>query len=123
EVLITSRKTSTDEKVLPLDLSQPPESWPALPECRAAVFCAAMTNLEQCRRDPAESRRINVVQTLHLARRLAEQNCFVVFISTNLVFDGAKPFRRQDDPTCPRTEYGRQKAEVEAALAGLGERA
>ena len=58
-----------------------------------------------------------MTHTLGLARRLVEKNCFVVFISSNLVFDGARPKRRPDEPVCPQTEYGRQKAEVEAGLA------
>lgn len=66
---------------------------------------------------------LDVVGTLRLAHLLAEHGCFVVVISSNLVIDGIKPFRLPDEPTCPRTEYGRQKAEVEAALANLGDRA
>jgi len=103
-----------------LDLSQSPEFWPVLPPCRAAVLCAAITSLEQCRRDPAGTRKVNVEHTLALAQLLAEQGTFVVFLSTNLVFDGTKPLRQADEATSPRTEYGRQKAAVEAGLMALG---
>lgn len=92
-------------------------SWPALPRARAAVLCAAMTSQDQCRRDPAGTRHINLVQTLKLARELIAADTFVVFISTNLVFDGSQPKRSPYGPRSPRTEYGRQKAEVEQALA------
>jgi dTDP-4-dehydrorhamnose reductase len=103
-----------------LDLSQRPDTWPALPPCRAAVLCAAITSLDQCRRDPVGTQAVNVTHTLALAERLAAQGTFVVFLSTNLVFDGAKPLRAPDEPTCPKTEYGRQKAAVEAGLISLG---
>jgi dTDP-4-dehydrorhamnose reductase len=106
-----------------LDLAQPPESWPDLPPCKAAVLCAAITNLDQCRRDSRGTRKINVEATLVLARRLADSGAFVTFVSSNLVFDGSRPLRKPDDPACPRMEYGRQKAEVEAGLAALGDRA
>jgi len=109
--------------VVRLDLNQGEEAWPKLPACRAAVLCAAIAGLAQCRQQPAATRRVNVTQTLALARRLADQGCFVVFLSTNLVFDGSRPWRRADEPTCPMTEYGRQKAEAEAGLATLGDRA
>jgi len=107
--------------VVSLDLSQPAEMWPALPDCRVAVIAAAITNLEQCRRQPAATRWVNVDQTVRLTERLMDQGAFVVFLSTNLVFDGTNPCRRPDEQVCPMTEYGRQKAEAEAALLGRGE--
>jgi dTDP-4-dehydrorhamnose reductase len=110
------------EGLLHLDLSQPEEVWPVLPQCDAAVLCAAITSLEQCRQDPAATRFVNATQTVTLAHRLAEQGCFIVFPSTNLVFDGSKPHRAAADPTCPKTEYGRQKADAEAELLRLGSR-
>lgn len=110
------------EGVVFLDLGQPPESWPPLPPCRAAVLCAAITSLEHCRREPAATRLINVTRQLELAQRLASQGTFVVFISSNQVFDGAKPSRAADEPASPMTEYGRQKAEAEAGLGRLGRR-
>lgn len=109
--------------LIPLDLAATLDDWTPPPGCRAAILCAAITNLEACRRDPAATRRINVVQTLHLARRLADHDVFVTFISSNLVFDGSGPQVPDQAPTRPRTEYGRQKAEVEAGLAALGSRA
>ena len=108
------------EGLLFLDLSQPPERWPTLPSCNAAVLCAAITSLEKCRQDPAGTRSVNVLHTLELARRLAARGCFVVFISSNLVFDGTRPNRKPDEPHCPQNEYGSQKAEAEKGLLGLG---
>lgn len=110
------------EGVLHFDLSQPTESWPPLPPGRAAVLCAAITSLDQCRRDPEATRFINVTQTLALARQLVENGAFVVFISSNLVFDGTKPCRGAAELTCPQTEYGRQKADAESGLAQFGQR-
>ncbi len=102
-----------------LDLSQPPETWPSLPRCNAAILCAAITSLETCRRDPTGTRTVNVLHTLELARRLATAGCFVVFISSNLVFDGGRPNRKPDEPLCPQNEYGSQKAEAEKGLLEL----
>jgi dTDP-4-dehydrorhamnose reductase len=106
--------------MIPLDLSRRIEDWPRLPDCRVAVLCAAITNLEACRRDPEGTRKVNVEHTLTLARHLADRGARVIFISTNLVFDGSKPLRPADDEFCPRTEYGRQKVEVETRLASEG---
>ena len=120
EVAATSLLSVPDsQNVLHLDLTQPPETWPELPACRAVVLCAAITSLEQCRANPAGTRLVNVTRTLALLEGLAQKGTFVVFISSNLVFDGSKPGRQADEPVCPRTEYGRQKAEAEAALLRL----
>ena len=123
QVLATTlNPASVGMEVQRLDLAQPPETWPVLAPCRVAVLCAAITSLDQCRRDPAGTRKVNVDHTLALAGRLAEQGAFVVFLSTNLVFDGTKPLRRADEPLSPQTEYGRQKAAVETGLQSLGRR-
>jgi len=87
----------------------------------AVVICAAVTSLERCRTAPEQSAHTNVCQTVALASRLAEQGLFVVFPSTNLVYDGSKPHVEAEEPVCPRTEYGRQKAEAERQLLKLGE--
>jgi dTDP-4-dehydrorhamnose reductase len=106
-----------------LDLEKPSAEWPELPKTQSAALCAAMTNLDYCRRNPTASRHINVTQTLALAERLVSQGTFVVFISSNLVFDGSVPFRKVADTHCPMIEYGRQKSDAEKALAKFGNRA
>lgn len=124
EVAATSLLSVADPRgVIHLDLTQSPETWPELPPCRAVVLCAAITSLEQCRANPAGTRLVNVAHTLTLLEHLAQRGTFVVFISSNLVFDGSKPWRQPDELPCPRTEYGRQKAEAETALRRLGEQA
>ncbi len=97
-----------------IDLQSPPAS--------EAFLCAAVTSMEQCRKDPAGSRRVNVDNTVALADRIGRAGGFVVFPSTSQVFDGRQPLWRADEPSCPVTEYGRQKAEAERLLAALGDR-
>lgn len=108
------------EGVQRLDLAESLDGW-SPPPCASAVLCAAVTNLEACRRDPVSTRHINVTQTVRLAEKLVRAGSFVVFISSNLVFDGATPCRPAGDSLCPKTEYGRHKAEVEQALAAYGD--
>ena len=48
---------------------------------------------------------------------LQREGAFVIYLSSNQVFDGSVPFRSPRDPCCPVTEYGRQKAEVERRLS------
>ncbi len=106
---------------LKLDLAVPPDQW-ALPEkIDTAFLCAARTNLQDCEEHRVETAWINVDQTIELGQRLFARNAFVVFLSSNLIFDGNKPFPRPEDRPCPATEYGRQKARTEAALLALSE--
>lgn len=102
-----------------LDLAADPATW-RLPRVAAAFLCGAVTSLETCRRDPELTHRVNVTGTLALARRLLDNGTWVAFLSTNLVFDGRTPQARPDDPVAPRTNYGRQKAEVEQCLLAGG---
>jgi len=105
-----------------LDLSQDMAHWPLPPApISTAILCAAVTSLERCRLDPESSRRVNVVGTIALAKRLVEAGIFVVFLSTNLVFAGETPLAQATDMVNPQTEYGRQKAEAESQLLAWGE--
>lgn len=113
---------SKSPQILQLNLSKALEDWLLPADCRAAILCAAITSLDACRRDPAGTRQINVTQTVRLTEKLLAAGVFVVFISSNLVFDGTRPLRGPDEAICPMTEYGRQKAAVEAAYAAFGDR-
>jgi len=105
-----------------LDLDDDLARWSPPEHCAVAILCAAVTNLAACQRDPAGTRQINVRQTLRLTEKLVAAGSFVVFPSSNLVFDGTRPARLAADPTCPLTEYGRQKAAVESEFANYGSR-
>jgi dTDP-4-dehydrorhamnose reductase len=85
-----------------------------------AFFCVAFNSLEYCRREPAKTALVNVDNTVKLAKELVKAGTFVVFLSTNLVYDGSVPFTKADTPVSPQTEHGRQKAEAERQLLVLG---
>ena len=112
--------TRRQERICPhrilLDLNHDVCSWCPPEPVHVAFLCAGVTSIEACRKVPDQTRRVNVERTLRIARRLLDQGCFVVFLSTNLVFDGTKPMRRSCESLDPRTEYGQQKAQVEQEL-------
>jgi dTDP-4-dehydrorhamnose reductase len=99
-----------------LDLAADLSSFEPAPDTSAACIFAASARLADCAADPAGSAAINVRQTLTLAERLTARNIYVLFLSSNQVFDGRAPHVRADAPACPVSEYGRQKARAEAAL-------
>jgi len=122
-VLGTSRRhANPGAEMHYLDLGAAPERWDG-PRVSVAYLCAAVARLDACRRDPAASARVNIDGTCRLARALAAAGAFVLYLSTNQVFDGTLPYRRPDEGPCPLSEYGRQKAAAERRILDLGEKA
>jgi dTDP-4-dehydrorhamnose reductase len=80
-----------------------------------------IVNPDQCARDPARSRKLNVVAMQRLAMEAWDLGLTPIYLSTDYVFDGSRGGRTEDEPTCPTTEYGRQKAEMEAWLQNTEE--
>jgi len=115
----TRRATESGPDRIHLDLASADE-FDALPFCRAAVLCAAITSMERCQKEPAVTRQVNVTNTVRLARHLLAAGSHVIFLSSNTVFDGRHPWARSTDSPSPCTEYGRQKADAESQLLSLG---
>jgi len=99
-----------------LDLTRPLDDWRPPHGVQSACIFAAVARLAACADDPAGSARVNLTQTLALIDRLIARGIYVLFLSTNQVFDGAVPHVRADAPTCPVSVYGHQKALTEEAL-------
>lgn len=121
-VATTRRQDSVSPKDIHLNLAEVPENWELPFKFEAAYICAGVSSYEECRRNPASSRLINVTNTSKIARRLVESNVFVVYLSSNAVFDGGIPYCKTSDAVSPQTEYGRQKADAEDQLLKLGEK-
>ncbi len=115
--LVTTRRADVGaDDCITLDLAGDLTNWEPPAGVTAACICAAVARLADCENDPARSARVNVTGTLALAERLLARDVFVLFLSTNQVFDGATPHVRADAPMAPVSEYGQQKARTEAAL-------
>lgn len=87
----------------------------------ACLLAASVASPEAVRRDPEGVRRINVEAMPAAAEICRARGAHVLFLSTNQVFDGSRARRRADQPICPVSEYGRQKAEVEDRLRAMGQ--
>jgi dTDP-4-dehydrorhamnose reductase len=100
-----------------LDLGASLEGWEPPPGATSACVCAAVARLADCAADPQASAHINVSQTLTLIDKLLRRGVYVLFLSTNQVFDGRVPQVPLGAPHSPVSEYGRQKARTESALS------
>ncbi len=82
----------------------------------AVIHTAAMTNVDDCTRNPDACRRINVDAVQTLAQACAETGAHLVHLSTDFVFDGQAGPYRETDATAPLSEYARSKLESEAIV-------
>jgi dTDP-4-dehydrorhamnose reductase len=112
----TRKHANVRDTVFHFDLEQP---WTDLPlsEFTHVVICAGVTSIAACEDGPEACEAINVTHTIALIDRCLENDCFVIFLSSNAVFDGTKPFNRYDDTPNPRSKYGAFKLAVENHLS------
>ena len=116
EVYGTSRNhSSINKRVQFLDLEHPNLNLHQN-EFSAAIICASITNIATCESDPVRSCKINVTGTIALIDLLLQSGSFVIFLSTNAVFNGGKAFATIEDTPNPITNYGYFKREVEIYL-------
>ena len=90
--------------------------------CACAIVSAGATIASECENDPVGTRAVNVTGTAQLIQFLSSLGIFVVWLSSNAVFSGGRPFPGLRDPHDPTTEYGRQKSDAEHLLSGLLDR-
>jgi dTDP-4-dehydrorhamnose reductase len=83
----------------------------------AVINAAAMTNVDECERDPDGAFAINALGVRHLAVAAARAGTHVVHVSTDYVFDGtsSRPYDEWD-AVGPLSEYGRSKLAGEREL-------
>jgi dTDP-4-dehydrorhamnose reductase len=82
------------------------------------IHCAAYTNVDKAEEDIETARLINVVGTENVAKSCAKNNCTMIYISTDYVFDGIsnKPYK-PIDKTNPINNYGLTKLEGEEVVS------
>jgi len=80
------------------------------------VHAAAMTNPDECEHDPGTATAVNVEGSARLAALAAGLGAKVIFISTDLVFDGARGAYAETDGARPLSLYGQTKLEAEGAV-------
>jgi dTDP-4-dehydrorhamnose reductase len=110
-----------DAELRPVDLTDPDRVVTAFREARpdAVLHTAALATVADCRRDPARAERVNVGGTVLLAELAEQSKVRLVFVSTDLVFDGAKGNYGEGDVPAPLSIYGRSKLAAEPPVLAL----
>jgi dTDP-4-dehydrorhamnose reductase len=110
----TRRSDSVGGQRLYLDLADT-ERFVCPPEVDVAIIAAALTPYSRCETDP-QAEQVNVFGPARLAARLAARGVFCIFLSSNTVFGGERPFCGEEEPVSPAFPYAAQKALAERAL-------
>lgn len=93
---------------------------PRFSEFTTIIVCAALTDILYCEQNPLVSYRINVENTLTIARAFQSNKAHVICFSSDKVFNGSRPCMPIDSQPCPSSEYGKQKAALESNILSEG---
>ncbi|MFH2202154.1 MAG: SDR family oxidoreductase [Elusimicrobiota bacterium] len=85
----------------------------------AVVHTAAMARPDACEKDGKLARVLNVDAVEAAARGAAEAGARLIYISTDLVFDGKSPPYKEESPTNPLSFYAKLKLEGERRVREL----
>jgi dTDP-4-dehydrorhamnose reductase len=109
--VVATGRTERDS-VLPLDVTDTQRVRAFLEETRpaAVVHCAAWTDVDGAERDPDGAYRGNALGAWNVAAACAGVDAWMVYVSTDFVFDGAKGTAYTEfDRTNPLGAYGASK--------------
>ena len=86
----------------------------------AIIHCAAERRPDVSEKDPAGTRRLNVEATASIAAWAKRNGSYLIYISSDYVFDGSQPPYTPASPTCPINTYGQSKLDGERAVQQSG---
>jgi len=84
------------------------------------IHCAALTQVDECEQQPIKAWEINVTATRFIVDAAKKINAFVIFVSTDFVFDGLSGPYRETDTVNPVSYYGSTKVAAEKAVTESG---
>ena len=80
------------------------------------VHAAAERRPDKVQNSPDEAERLNVIATQNIVNECSKRNIFLIYISTDYVFDGRSPPHKPDTPTNPLNAYGKLKLKGEEVV-------
>jgi dTDP-4-dehydrorhamnose reductase len=83
------------------------------------IHCAALTNVDYCEEYPKEAYNQNVLASIHIAEVAKKTGSYLIFISTDSVFNGEKGDYKENDTPNPINIYGKTKLEAEKKVLSI----
>jgi S-adenosylmethionine synthetase len=78
-------------------------------DIKVIIHCAAERRPDVAAQDPSKALKLNVKCTKHLAMEAKKRGIYLIYISTDYVFDGLDPPYKEDDAPNPINFYGKSK--------------
>lgn len=105
----------------PLDLASQESIIKAVETIKPDVIIhlAAMTNVDQCETEKEMAQKINARSTAILSDQAKRHGAFLVYVSTDYVFDGKTGMKKESDKTNPVDYYGQSKLDGENAVQDI----
>lgn len=85
----------------------------------AVVHSAALTDVDKCEMEKELAWKTNFEATANLARLCKKSSAFLVYVSTDYVFNGEKGMYAETDPPSPINYYGLSKLKGEESVQAL----
>jgi len=118
--IATTRKKNERNKIF-FDLEGGLLSSELLKKIDVAIICCGITSISECEKYSDKTSSLNVKKTIDLIKFLKNNNVFIVYLSSNAVFDGQKRVTNELFQTNPTCQYGLQKAAVENIIRSSNE--
>lgn len=83
------------------------------------LHLAAMTNVDQCETDKDLAIKLNARSTAIISEQAKRHGAFLVYVSTDYVFDGKTGMKKETDKTNPVDYYGQSKLDGENAVQDI----
>ncbi len=83
----------------------------------AVILLAAVSDIDQCERQPELAEAVNVCGAAHVVQACRRMKARLIFTSSAAVFDGTRHGYRESDPPTPVSVYGGTKARAEQLIA------
>lgn len=85
-------------------------------EPEAIVHAAALTDVDKCEKEKDLASRINTEATATIAKLCSEHGTFLLYVSTDYVFNGKKGMYKETDKPNPINHYGHTKLKGEESV-------
>ena len=104
--------------IVPVDLADPAAIGMALDrdDPEAILHLGAVSRVDRALDDPLYAQRVNAEAPETIRACADRKGRRVIYTSTDLVFDGSRPWSTEDDPAAPILTYGRTKLDGEARI-------
>ncbi len=85
----------------------------------AIIHLAALTDVDLCEKEKNLALNINAKATETISKQAAKLGTFLVYVSTDYIFDGQQGMKKEYDAPNPIDYYGKSKLEGELALSDM----